>query len=59
VTDEQKRFNPPKCPKCGFVMCEQFDEKQERDLTMMIPNGKYVCYHCEDSTAPNLSKEKP
>lgn len=45
----------PKCPTCGLVMCEQFDEKTIPDKrspyfprVYMIPNGKYICYHCED-----------
>lgn len=40
----------PRCPKCGFLMCQQFDEKEVRGLTISIPNGKYICYICEDKT---------
>ena len=39
-----------KCPKCGFVMCEQFDEKpQPSGVIYVVPNGKYICYHCEQA----------
>lgn len=38
------RVDPrPRCPKCGFLMCEQFDEEG----SLMIPNGKYICHHCK------------
>lgn len=43
---------PPKCPKCGFVMCEQFDEvapdwASPDGSAVMVPNGTFKCYHCE------------
>ena len=43
---------PPRCPKCGLVMCEQFDEKSIADTpyfnrVVVVPNGKFICYHCE------------
>ena len=42
---------PPKCPKCGFVMCEQFDDKPINEhASYAIPNGTYICYHCETTT---------
>lgn len=36
------------CPKCGFEMCEQFDEKPgPHGSTLAVPNGKYFCYRCK------------
>ena len=42
------RVNPdPRCPRCGFTMCQLFDERPLTPLaTAAIPNGKYQCYHC-------------
>jgi hypothetical protein len=35
---------PHTCPGCGFVMCEEFDERPITPLaTALVPNGKYVC----------------
>ena len=43
----------PKCPKCGFVMCEQFDEKPVTPLaSVVVPNGTYICYHCKITIPP-------
>jgi diadenosine tetraphosphatase ApaH/serine/threonine PP2A family protein phosphatase len=36
-------MNEPKCPKCGLVMCEQFDELPKG---IVVPNGYHACYHC-------------
>jgi len=33
-----------RCPGCGFVMCEEFDERRINNVaTLATPNGKYVC----------------
>ena len=52
----------PKCPRCGFVMCEQFDDKPgPRGITYAVPNGKFICYQCEDAkngSATNAVQEK-
>ncbi len=46
MTDSDVR----RCPKCGFVMCQQFDSKPITPLaTLAIPNGKFICYHCKDT----------
>lgn len=38
----------PTCPKCGYVMCEQFDDKPFNDFTTLaIPNGTFICYFCK------------
>ncbi len=38
----------PKCPTCGFVMCQQFDYTRINDIAeYATPNGKFICYHCE------------
>lgn len=42
----------PKCKRCGFVMCEQFDYKStSRFATLATPNGTFRCYHCTPMTA--------
>jgi hypothetical protein len=43
----KEKKESPKCPKCGFVMCEQFDDRQVGNVTLATPNGKYICYKCE------------
>jgi DNA-directed RNA polymerase subunit M/transcription elongation factor TFIIS len=36
-----------KCPKCGTVMCEKFDERSgPKGITLAIPNGKFSCMRC-------------
>ena len=43
---------PPKCPTCGLVMCQQFDEDSTGQYaSLMVPNGKYKCYHCNTAAA--------
>lgn len=47
--------NPdPRCPKCGFTMCELADY---RELTPLVstatPNGTYRCFHCSGVQAEN------
>lgn len=40
-------YPDPKCPKCGFTMCQLFDERPLNDVaTVAEPNGQYQCYHC-------------
>lgn len=54
VTDESPRpaQASPRCPKCGFVMCEQFDTQRINERAeLATPNGTYVCYGCNTSTA--------
>jgi hypothetical protein len=37
----------PRCPKCGFVMCEQFDTQRINERAeLATPNGTYICYGC-------------
>lgn len=37
----------PRCPKCGYVMCEQFDSRPVNALADIVtPNGTYICYRC-------------
>jgi len=37
----------PRCPKCGTVMCQQFDYQPVTPLAdIATPNGNYVCYGC-------------
>jgi transposase-like protein len=40
--------NPdPRCPKCGYTMCELFDYQAVTPLAFSAtPTGKYQCYHC-------------
>jgi len=43
----------PKCPKCGFVMCQQFDDKKVNEhASVAIPNGSYICYRCKITKTP-------
>lgn len=37
----------PKCEACGFLMCEEFDYREERGMTLATPNGRYSCLHCK------------
>lgn len=42
----------PRCPKCGYTMCQLFDERAVTPLaTVAVPNGKYQCYHCTPISA--------
>lgn len=44
---ESPRPAPPRCPKCGFVICEQFDTERINDhAELATPNGTYTCYTC-------------
>ena len=44
----------PRCPKCGFVMCELFDEQRINEAaSYAIPTGKYRCYHCDIDVEPS------
>jgi len=37
----------PKCPRCGVVMVQKFNEKPgPRGITLAIPTGKYDCLRC-------------
>lgn len=46
-SDPQPKPNPdPRCPRCGFTMCELSDERKVGSMTLMTPNGRYQCYHC-------------
>lgn len=39
---------PPRCPKCGLVMYQQFEPKIINAFTWReIPNGAYICFHCD------------
>ena len=54
----------PRCPKCGFTMCQLFDERPVTALCVeATPNGKYQCYHCTPLAAqqatPPASPEPP
>lgn len=40
----------PRCQRCGYVMCEEFDERIVKGMTLLIPNGKYSCLHCKSAT---------
>lgn len=46
--ESNARQNPdPRCPKCGFTLCEQFNDKPINEVaTLATPNGNYRCYHC-------------
>lgn len=40
----------PRCPKCNYVMCQQFDYQPVNGLAeIATPNGQYVCYYCSDT----------
>lgn len=54
--------NPdPRCPTCGYTMCQLFDERQITPLCReATPNGRYQCYHCTPISAdpaPSSSAE--
>jgi hypothetical protein len=34
---------PPRCPTCGFVMCEKFEERTLKGMTLAVPTGVYEC----------------
>lgn len=37
----------PRCPTCGTVMCEDFDERRINSIAVLAtPNGKFWCYTC-------------
>jgi len=37
-----------KCPKCGFVMVEEFEYRKVNDLAeLAIPTGRFSCLHCK------------
>ena len=36
-----------KCPKCGTVMCEKFDERPgPSGMVFCVPNGQFSCMRC-------------
>lgn len=40
-------MDSPKCPKCGFIMCEQFEDTPgPNGVTYATPNGSFKCYGC-------------
>lgn len=42
----------PKCGKCGYVMCQQFDSRPVNAIAdVATPNGKDICYHREPTKA--------
>jgi len=46
-SSESPRPALPRCPKCKFVMCEQFDTQRINDhADLATPNGTYICYTC-------------
>lgn len=47
----------PKCGKCGYMMCQQFDSRPINAIAdIATPNGKYICYHCEPTKALPTSR---
>lgn len=41
-----------RCPKCGYVMCQQFNSRPVNALAeIATPNGQYVCYYCSDTAS--------
>lgn len=46
--DPEPLPNPdPRCPKCGFTMCELFQYTQvSSNGWRAIPNGDYRCFGC-------------
>ena len=50
--------NPdPRCPKCGFTMCELFVEHKVGEHAFTVtPNGQYQCYHCTPIKGATLPK---
>lgn len=57
MADTESYQNPdPRCPRCGFTMCEQFDDKPINAVaSLAIPNGSYRCYHCAPSPRHELT----
>ena len=49
-----KTENPdPRCPTCGFTLCQQFDERSvTASASIATPNGNYRCYHCSGVGKP-------
>jgi hypothetical protein len=44
----------PTCPRCGYVMCQRFDDKPITALaTLAVPNGSYICYYCGRTSDPS------
>lgn len=54
-------FPDPRCPRCGYTMCELFDYEARPPLAFSAtPNGKYQCYHCtpqKSHSAPPRQRE--
>lgn len=44
----------PKCV-CGATMVQAFDDVQNGNLTLAIPNGKYSCWPCSEIRRELLS----
>lgn len=43
----ERQSDSPRCPRCGYVMCQQFDDKRVSDrASLAVPNGTYRCYGC-------------
>ena len=46
----------PKCPTCGYVMCQTFDDVPVTKLaTLAVPNGRYICYHCTSAESRHVA----
>lgn len=46
--NDKNPAQPPTCPICGFVMCEEFDYKRVNNRqTLAVPNGQYSCVKCK------------
>lgn len=62
-TSTAPRAANERCSACGFVMCEQFNERRLNAVaTLATPNGKFRCYHCTpvgatEARAPSLHAE--
>jgi hypothetical protein len=43
----------PRCPKCGYTMCELFDYAETRSPIAIsaTPNGRFQCYRCTKTIA--------
>lgn len=42
-----QQYPDPRCPKCGYTMCELFNYEVASPLAFSAtPNGKYQCYRC-------------
>ncbi len=38
----------PKCPKCGFVMVEDFEYRRVNEhADIAIPTGQFSCFKCK------------